>query len=109
MRGARLYWQSGHLWPPNYPTTLDHLNNDVEEEEDGDGGDDGIEADGLRMIRMSEDDCDDPFGEKIVIILFTWAKKDYYHTRYVSLMSFEMIETVFACYCQNSKFFQLWY
>ena len=37
MRGARLYWQSGHLWPPNYPTTLGHLNNDVEEEEDGDG------------------------------------------------------------------------
>ena len=61
----------------------------------------------LRLIRMSEDDCDDPFGEKIVIILFTWAKKDYYHTRYVSFMSFEMIETVFACYRQNSKFFQL--
>ena len=37
----------------------------------------------LRLIRMSEDDCDDPFGEKIVIILFTWAKKDYYYTRYV--------------------------
>ena len=64
MRGARLYWQSGHLWPPNYPTTLGHLNNDVEEEEDGDGADDGSEADGLRMIRMSEDDCDDPSGEK---------------------------------------------
>ena len=67
MRGARLYWQSGHLWPPNYPTTLGHLNNDVEEEEDGDGDDDGGEADGLRMIRMSEDDCDayhTPFGEK---------------------------------------------
>ena len=46
MRGARLYWQSGHLWPPNYPTTLDHLNNDVEEEEEaGDGDDDGSEAD----------------------------------------------------------------
>ena len=81
MRGARLYWQSGHLWPPNYPTTLGHLNNDVEEEEDGDGDDDGGEADGLRMIRMSEDDCDayhTPFGEKKLIILFTWAKKDYY-------------------------------
>ena len=87
MRGARLYWQSGHLWPPNYPTTLGHLNNDVEEEEDGDGDDDGGEADGLRMMRMSEDDCDayhTPFGEKKkLIILFTWAKKDYYYTRYV--------------------------
>ena len=41
MRGARLYWQSGHLWPPNYPTTLGHLNNDDdEEEEDGDDDDD---------------------------------------------------------------------
>ena len=113
MRGARLYWQSGHLWPPNYPTTLGHLNNDVEEDEDGDGDGDGGEADGLRMIMMSEDDCDDhlytPFGEKILIMLFTWAKKDYCNTRYVFLMSFEMIETVFACYCQNSKFFQLWY
>ena len=58
MRGARLYWQSGHLWPPNYPTTLGHLNNDdEEEEEDGDGDQGGShEGQGGHLDRAKQRD-----------------------------------------------------